>query len=165
MKNLLLALLVVCFGRVSGQNLSYKDSMKHYIDDYVLQHEVVKGEDKKLLHFYPVDTKYRIWAKFHKIDNSQWFQMPTSGKLKKLYKVYGNVSFELDGKECRLTIYQSQDLMQNPEYKDYLFLPFTDATSGKETYEAGRYIDLRLSDIQLDHIQIDFNKAYNPYCA
>jgi uncharacterized protein (DUF1684 family) len=48
-------------------------------------------------------------------------------------------------------------------YVDYLFLPFSDATNGNETYSGGRYIDLRIPTS--DSVLIDFNKAYNPYCA
>jgi uncharacterized protein (DUF1684 family) len=55
--------------------------------------------------------------------------------------------------------------MAVPEYKDHLFLPFTDLTSGEETYTAGRYIDLSFEDIIDNKVVIDFNKAYNPYCA
>jgi len=55
--------------------------------------------------------------------------------------------------------------MGTEEYKNYLFLPFTDATTGVETYESGRYIDLQTGDIKNNQVVIDFNKAYNPYCA
>ncbi|MEI9910512.1 MAG: DUF1684 domain-containing protein [Bacteroidota bacterium] len=51
------------------------------------------------------------------------------------------------------------------EYREQLFLPFTDLTTGEETYTAGRYIDLTFNDIIGDKVVIDFNKAYNPYCA
>jgi uncharacterized protein (DUF1684 family) len=64
-----------------------------------------------------------------------------------------------------LTIYQSQSLLGLDEYKDYLFLPFADDSNEDSTYESGRYLDLRLGDIAGDIIRIDFNKAYNPYCA
>ena len=54
---------------------------------------------------------------------------------------------------------------RSPSYKDYLFLPFTDATTGNETYDAGRYIDLKIEDTRTPEVILDFNKAYNPYCA
>ena len=58
------------------------------------------------------------------------------------------------------------ELMENPQYKDYLFLPFTDLTNNETTYGGGRYIDLKLKDIREEgRLTIDFNKAYNPYCA
>jgi uncharacterized protein (DUF1684 family) len=55
--------------------------------------------------------------------------------------------------------------MTTAQYKDHLFIPFTDATSGEGTYESGRYIDLDIKDITDNKFTIDFNKAYNPYCA
>jgi hypothetical protein len=51
------------------------------------------------------------------------------------------------------------------EYADYLFLPFNDASNGKTTYGGGRFIDLEIPAAGNKTIEIDFNKAYNPYCA
>ena len=62
-------------------------------------------------------------------------------------------------------VYQSKKLMHTDEYKDYLFIPFTDATNAMETYEGGRYIDISISGITNNKVIIDFNKAYNPYCC
>nr|WP_305050744.1 DUF1684 domain-containing protein [Elizabethkingia bruuniana] len=69
----------------------------------------------------------------------------------------------MEGQQYSLKVYQSQDLIKKPSFKDHLFLPFRDATNEKETYGGGRYIDLRIP--KKDHLIIDFNKAYNPYCA
>ena len=55
--------------------------------------------------------------------------------------------------------------MQQEKYKDYLFIPFGDATSGLTSYGGGRYMDFTLADIKDNTLVIDFNKAYNPYCA
>ena len=71
--------------------------------------------------------------------------------------------FKLKGKKFKLNVYQSQDLSRKPEYADYLFLPFTDNTNGLTTYGGGRYIDLKLPLEKT--VTLDFNKAYNPYCA
>jgi uncharacterized protein (DUF1684 family) len=54
--------------------------------------------------------------------------------------------------------------MATKEYTNYLFLPFTDLTNGKETYAAGRYIGLKIPK-EGNELIIDFNMAYNPYCA
>jgi uncharacterized protein len=62
-----------------------------------------------------------------------------------------------------LNIYRNIDLSKKKEYKNYLFLPFLDLTSGNESYGGGRYIDMRIPKGNI--ITIDFNKAYNPYCA
>jgi uncharacterized protein (DUF1684 family) len=55
--------------------------------------------------------------------------------------------------------------MKNPTYKNYLFVPFKDLSSGKETYGGGRYLDFETTAIKEDLVILDFNKAYNPYCA
>ena len=144
---------------------SYKDSMELYQRNYVLNHEVVQEDDKDLMQFFPVNQQYRVFAKFEKTDNGKWFQISTSGKLKKIYRVYGVLKFQINDTTVQLNFYQSQDLMATEKYKNFLFLPFTDATSGIESYESGRYIDIDMNDIQNNMLVIDFNKAYNPYCA
>jgi len=144
---------------------TYNDSLQSYIDDYVKDHEVVKGDEKKFIQFYPIDEKYRVKAKFEKATNSNWFLMETSGHEKKLYRVYGTVSFSIGDTPLKLNVYQSQSLLSDPQYKDYLLLLFTDQTSGNESYESGRYLDFTMADIKNNSLVIDFNKAYNPYCA
>ncbi|MBP6826735.1 MAG: DUF1684 domain-containing protein, partial [Saprospiraceae bacterium] len=65
-----------------------------------------------------------------------------------------------------LQIYQNIRLLTSQKYFDYLFLPFKDTTNGDTTYGGGRYLDLRLDNIGSDQMmEIDFNKAYNPWCA
>ena len=81
------------------------------------------------------------------------------------YIPYARLKFEIKGQPMQLTVYRSTRLATIPAYKDYLFLPFTDDTNGKETYGGGRYIDLREGDFKDNAVTIDFNKAYNPYCA
>ncbi len=144
---------------------SYKDSLNGFLQNYVQAHEVVKGEDRKSMQFYPVNRDYRIVATVEKATNSKWLKFATSGSTPQIYKVYATLSFTVNGKPCQLNLYQSQDLMLNEQYRNYLFLPFTDASTGNETYEGGRYIDLYITDIHNNSIVIDFNKAYNPYCA
>ena len=129
------------------------------------EHEVVKGKDKEYIKFFPIDKNYRVTCRFERKINSPWFRMGSSGPITKNYSIYGVVHFVLNDTIATLNIYQSQDLMITDKYKDHLFIPFTDATSGKESYINGRYIDLSLSDIKNDKLIIDFNFAYNPYCA
>ena len=144
---------------------TYKDSMTSYQKDYVEKHEVVTGDDKKLLLFFPVNKDFRVQAKFERIKDGKWFTMETSGNTKQVYRVYGKIHFILHDTTLVLNLYQSQRLMTVAEFKEHLFLPFTDLTSGEESYEAGRYIDLSFADITGNQVIIDFNKAYNPYCA
>jgi len=150
---------------VSPAQQTYSDSMQFFIKNYVDKHEVVTGEDKKLLAFYPINKNYRVIANFERVKNGRWFTMETSANSKQTFRVYGTIRFSIHDTAIQLNIYQSQKLMAVPEYKDNLFLPFTDLTSGEDTYASGRYIDLVFDDILDNKVVIDFNKAYNPYCA
>lgn len=115
------------------------------------------------LEFFEPDTNYRVWARLERTPEALPFQMQTSTDEQAAERVYGILSFSLKGKTYRLEIYQSPDLLMEAGYEDYLFLPFSDRTNGQGTYEGGRYIDLRIPEG--DSILLDFNKAYNPYCA
>ena len=117
----------------------------------------------KALPFFSADTTFRVDAKFVRTENQTPFIMPTTTSRQPVYEKYGEAHFTLMGKNIVLTIYQSHDLRKTEEYKDYLFLPFTDLTNGLETYGGGRYIGLTIPPGE--EIIIDFNKAYNPYCA
>lgn len=113
--------------------------------------------------FFPIDLKYRVKAEFVKTENPQPFEIQTSSGKTKTYQEYGKATFQLDGKPYTLTLYQSIGLLKNPEYQDYLFLPFRDDTNGKETYGGGKYMDLKIPSG--NEIILDFNKSYQPFCA
>ena len=88
-------------------------------------------------------------------------EMETSTGERRLYRRWGRFTFEVEGEEAQLTIYS------DPYGQDF-FMPFKDATNGEETYGAGRYLDNHRPGLwQLDdiHFAVDFNYAYNPYCA
>jgi uncharacterized protein (DUF1684 family) len=117
----------------------------------------------KKLDFFPSDKQFFVIAQFIRTPNEQPFEMPTSTKRKPMYIKYGEAHFVLKGKKLKLNVYRNLEFSNNPSYKDNLFLPFTDLTSGVESYGGGRYIDLKIPSENT--IIIDFNKAYNPYCA
>lgn len=163
-KSLLFLLLLCCFSD-QAQAQAYADSMQGYQQRYVQKHTVVTAEDKQHMHFFPVSAAYKVTGTVQLAENSPWFLMESSGPIRKMYRVYAAVSFPLHDTLVQLQVYQSQSLMQTEEYKDHLFLPFTDATSGAETYISGRYLDLSIKNIKDGKLVLDFNKAYNPYCA
>lgn len=143
----------------------YAEGIKSYQKNYVKNHEVVLKKDKKYFHFFPVSSHYNVTCNFEKINDTIGFTMATSANTIKHYYKYGRLDFMIAGKEYLLFIYQSKDLMQDEKYRDYLFVPFTDATTGAESYATGRYLEFYKQDIQNNLLQLDFNKAYNPYCA
>ncbi len=118
----------------------------------------------KGLDFFPIDKKYRVEAKFVLNKNPKVFEIPTTTKRKPKYIKYGDAYFTLDGKSFHVEVYQNQSNLTTEEYKDFLFFPFNDFTNGFESYGGGRYIDLHIPEDKTK-IVIDFNKAYNPYCA
>ena len=137
-------------------NLEFGDSLESPLDSADLVH--FKG-----LEFFPIDEKYIVEARLVKQNSPEFFTMETTTSRRPEYRVWAYAYFTLEGKEQKLTIYQSKKLMNTLEYGDYLFLPFSDLTNGESTYYGGRYVDLRIPEG--DSIIIDFNKSYNPYCA
>ncbi|WP_435254358.1 DUF1684 domain-containing protein [Tenacibaculum sp. A30] len=172
MKKIVILLLVVGFlsckterkRTVSGEsdfqiemNTKFKDASKSPLTKKGLKE--FKGLD-----FFPIDEKYTVNAKIALLPDAPVFNFPTTTDRVVLYRKYGILSFSIEGKDFELAIYQ--DVNPDPEYINHLFLPFLDNTNGKTSYEGGRYIDVYTTDIQPNGtVTIDFNKAYNPYCA
>ena len=109
------------------------------------------------LQFFPIQEKYRVKAKFKLTPNETPFDMLTTTSRLAKYVKYGIANFTLDGKALSLNVYQ------NVDGEKHLFLPYFDKTSGKESYAGGKYIELE--NPKDGFIIIDFNQAYNPYCA
>lgn len=120
-------------------------------------------KDFEGLDFFEPDTTFRIKAKLIKTPEPLTFLMPMTTNTKSTYLKYGLVYFSINNIDYQLEIYQDQLLFGEEKYKDHLFLPFADLTNGNQTYTGGRYINLKVP--KGDSIIIDFNKAYNPYCA
>ena len=136
---------------------------KEYADE---KESPLKKEDLQKftgLDFYEVNTDFCVEAKLVRTPKEKPFMMLTSGTRKPLYVKYGELHFVLQGKKCQLNVYRNIELSKMEKFKKHLFLPFTDLTSGVESYGGGRYIDLEATD--KDIMILDFNQAYNPYCA
>jgi len=118
----------------------------------------------KQLPFFSINLTYRVEATLERTENTDFFGLKTTTSRIAMERIFGYLHFAIEGKQFKIPVYQSRDLMTKPGYEDYLFFPFTDLTNGTETYGGGRYLDLRIPK-EGDKIIIDFNKAYNPYCA
>ncbi|WP_223033107.1 DUF1684 domain-containing protein [Hanstruepera marina] len=137
-------------------NADFKDATK----------SPLKDKDRKDfigLDFFKFDSVYVVYATLKRTPDEKPFKMKTTTERLANYVKYGTIVFELSGKEHELNIYQNLDLLKKPGYEDYLFLPFLDNTNGEGSYSGGRYVEARIPEG--DIIQIDFNTAYNPYCA
>jgi uncharacterized protein (DUF1684 family) len=117
----------------------------------------------KSLDFYPISGKFFVTATFVRTEKEKPFGMKTSTERTPTYVKYGEVHFTIDGQALKLNVYRNIELSKKKEYKEYLFLPFSDLSSGNESYIGGKYIDLKIP--KGNTIAIDFNKSYNPYCA
>jgi len=140
----------------SKLNKSFSDSLKSPLTKDDLKE--FKGLD-----FFPISEKFIVEALFIRTKREKAFAMKTTTSRTPLYVKYGELHFKIDEKEFKLNVYQNIDLSKKPGYSDYLFLPFSDLTCGKESYIGGRYVDMRMQKGKT--WIIDFNKAYNPYCA
>lgn len=140
---ILLLLPLLVFSQKNSQEIAVvKKFQKELNAEYLNPKETpLRGDNFKNFKqhpFFPIDIKYRLSATFTRTENAEPFDLPTSSGKSKSYREYGKASFELDGKSYTLALYQSLDLLKQKKYKDYLFLPFRDATNGKETYGGGK---------------------------
>jgi uncharacterized protein (DUF1684 family) len=165
-KVLLAILLFVSGGHDLCAQTTYLDSLQAWRKNYIETHELLKTpEERSFLRFYPLDAEYRVVCQFKRLPNSPWIAIPTSGAKPQMARKFGLLSFKLHDTLLHLVVFQMQALLANEATRDYLFVGFTDATSAVETYGAGRYIDCAIGDIHGNTMMLDFNKAYNPYCA
>lgn len=160
----LIFLILIQINYSFAQN-SFTKSILKYQQEYVQKHEVVLGKDKQYFAFYKPDIHFKVTANFTREFDSIGFIMKTSGTKQKKFFRFGELSFKINSKQQKLSIYSSNFIADSTQMNAYLFLPFTDNTSGIESYGGGRYLDFEVKDIQNNLLIIDFNKAYNPYCA
>lgn len=149
---------------LTNQILAFQaDQNQHYLDKKTSP--LTKKERKAFEghQFFPIDLSYVVEAIVERIESNDTVAMNSSGGLIKYYKPYAKLHFKLNGVKCELIAYQSYKLMTVKEYENYLFLPFRDANSGTVTYGGGRYLDLLIP--AGESITLNFNLAYNPYCA
>ena len=113
------------------------------------------------LKYFEPDLRYRLTAELEMIKSKKVVVLSTSDRKEQKYLEYAFAVFDFEGIENRLLILEIMDM--GPQ-RGKLFLAFADATSTKETYGAGRYLDIKKVP-GATSILLDFNQAYNPYCA
>ena len=128
---------------------------KFYARDHRAPLTAAQQRGFKGLSYFPENTTLVIKARIDRKVEPGIVRMETTKGEQQDYRRYGVVHLEVDGRPARMTLFASGRSHR-------LFLPFRDATSGKETYGAGRYLDL---DADGDEVLVDFNYAYNPNCA
>lgn len=115
----------------------------------------------KGLDYYPANAKYKVTADLTPIKNKQVVLLTTNDGKEERYLEYAHADFDLGGFHNKLLILEMIDM---GPFKGKLFLAFGDETSAVETYGAGRYLDVAKAPGS-NTIALDFNQAYNPYCA
>ena len=106
------------------------------------------------LHYFPENKSLRLEVQVDRFAYQVEIQIPTSTGDVQRYRRDGKFQFQVDGQAAELTIYKAPH---------GFFLPFVDSLAGKETYPAGRYLEIEA--LGADRFLVDFNLAYNPYCA
>jgi uncharacterized protein (DUF1684 family) len=125
----------------------------------------ITAGEKKHIKYFPFKKSWQIEATYIPLINEPVFQMPTYSGITRDYRKFATATFLYKQEKVSVVLYQNMMLIRQPQFKDYLFLPFKDNTNGKETYGGGRYMDVRTSTVKDGRIILNFNKAYNPYCA
>ncbi|MFC3478921.1 DUF1684 domain-containing protein [Halobacterium litoreum] len=116
-------------------------------------------EDFDGLDYFELDPEFRVVARFSEVDSPQEVDLETTQGPPAKYERVAVLGFDMDGDHHTLDAYRV-------EGEDSLFVPFTDTTNGAETYGRGRYLDVAAPDADTgDEIALDFNLAYNPFCA
>ena len=169
MKNIL-SILFLLPTFLFSQEINYAEYIAQHREEYKAEflkdnRAPLKKRNLKCLRFFEPDEKYRVACTFQRTPDEKPFDLPTYSGITKPYRKYGTLTFMLDGQEYTLAVYQSVRHLNNPLYKNYLFLPFRDLTNDDTTYGGGRYMDLKISDVEADEIYLDFNKTYNPWCS
>ncbi|NWF63749.1 MAG: DUF1684 domain-containing protein [Chloroflexi bacterium] len=120
-------------------------------------HSPLTREQKKLftgLKYFPENAALRLEVQVEEFPVKEALDMQTSTGGVQHYEKFGRFSFDVEGQTVQLTIYQSPH---------GYFMPFADSLAGIETYPAGRYLEPE--PLPGGRFFVDFNLAYNPYCA
>lgn len=108
----------------------------------------------KGLHYFPENRGLRLEVAIEEYPTQETVKMQTTTGDTQTYIRFGRIKFAVEGQEVALTVYT---------YADEFFLPFADSLAGVETYGAGRYLEVEPAG--KGQFLVDFNYAYNPYCA
>ena len=142
--------------RALSRSREAKDEFFRDSHDSPLGHE--QGGTFQGLNYFEPDPAFRFEVRIQRYPGLESVIMATSKGTRQLFNKIGYFDLAVDGQRVRLQAYQSAE-REDPS----IFIPFRDATSGKETYGAARYLDLEVE--HNDEYVVDFNYAYNPYCA
>jgi uncharacterized protein (DUF1684 family) len=162
-------LVILIYSSTVGDNdASYRVEMmtrRAQKDDFMKTADESPFKDSKEsftgLKYFDPDLKFRVSADLEPIENKKMVVLQTSDNKEQRYLEYAYATFTIDDVPCKLLILEVAD---NGPFRGTLFLAFADQSSAIETYGAGRYLDVKKTP-GATSITLDFNEAYNPYCA
>jgi uncharacterized protein len=108
--------------------------------------------------YFPPDPSYRVRAALERLEAPAEAYLRTNRDNQAVMRYLGDLLFRVGGRALRLRLYHAGEGVGTS-----VFVPFRDTTSGRESYGAGRYLTLELNES--DVYELDFNRAFNPYCA
>ena len=148
--------------RAGSYNLRYKFHIDwgHIIEVYDLNHP--RYRDYSGLEFYPYDPDYTVTGTVAPADEPEEIELIDSHGNKRPIWIYGSLELQLEGKDLTLELYSWTIDPKEIEEGEFMLI-FADATSGKETYPAARY--LYIEGKTAGPVTVDFNKAYSPPCS
>jgi len=141
------------------------DPNSPFVKDTTIEYHGIK--------WFPIDVRYRGVSRLHRYANAETvIVMGTKGEARKQLR-YGYFTITVPDNhgqpvDLKMNVYKftPYDTKRYALYRDALSVWFTDETTAKETYGVGRYVEVGNEDADPDHAYVvDFNKAYNPYCA
>jgi uncharacterized protein (DUF1684 family) len=171
LKSIILFCLLTFFafnGSLNGQSFKkeYRSWKKSYKRNFRIDESSPLGRIGVLrLRFFKPRANYRTTADLLLTSSKEVLSFPTTTGKTMDYIAFAKAVFRIYEQPCTLTVYKSAKALTNENYENFLFVPFRDYTSGDESYGGGRYIDLLATDVKDGKLTIDFNRAYNPYCA
>lgn len=158
--------LAVCFAACTAKAVPYADEInarRAATDQFMRESDQspVPPEQRASfppLAYFPVEIGYRVPAALRVARGNDVLEIPTSLGLRRPHRRIGKLEFTLKGQPMTLTAFVEAD----QEDMRRLFVPFGDLTNGSETYPGGRYLDLERTATGI--YDLDFNRAYHPYC-
>lgn len=159
------------FSCAVNKKTGYVSEMKIYRENYKQEFltedrsPLKTKKELKYLDFFDIDSNFRVKAEYTLSGFTDTLDFRTSSGKIKQYFPFAIMHFKINNEEFELTAFISLQLMHDEKYKDYLFVPFNDFTNGEDSYGGGRYIDINKSEFRDGIVILDFNKAYNPWCA
>jgi uncharacterized protein (DUF1684 family) len=165
-RRVVLSLLIVAAAACTAKEVPYPDAINTHratIDQFMRtadESPIPKEQRGSFppLPYYPVELDYRVPAALSVARGNDVLEIPTSLGRRRPHRRIGRLEFTLKGQPMTLTAFVEAD----QEDMRRLFVPFGDLTNGAETYPGGRYLDLERTATGI--YDLDFNRAYHPYC-